>query len=200
MDIPVDAPVFCIDGLCGRSTHVVVRPTTEEVTHLVIKEKEPPHQERLVPIDAVTVSTPDSINLRYTRHQVTKLQPFIEVEHVRIDLPRATGASSIATPFLYAEHETRSVRHEAIPQDELAVCRGASVQATDGHVGRVDEFLIDPDTDVITHLVLREGHLWGEREVTIPVSEIKHLGENTVFLKTDKHKIGALPHTARRRG
>jgi sporulation protein YlmC with PRC-barrel domain len=29
-------------------------------------------------------------------------------------------------------------------------------------VGRVGEILIDAETGEITHLVLREGHLWGQ--------------------------------------
>jgi sporulation protein YlmC with PRC-barrel domain len=74
------------------------------------------------------------------------------------------------------------------------------VEATDGKVGRVDEFLINPKTDHITHLVLREGHPWGRKDVTIPVSQIDHYKENTVYLKLDKHGIEALPAIPVRRG
>jgi hypothetical protein len=45
MDIPVKAVVQCTDGPGGRSTYVVVNPITEQVTHLVVKERQP----RLVP-------------------------------------------------------------------------------------------------------------------------------------------------------
>jgi hypothetical protein len=79
--------------------------------------------------------------------------------------------------------------------------RGARVEATDGHVGRVDEFLVDPMDGHITHLVLREGHLWGEKYVTISVSQIARLEEDAVYLKLDKQSIEALPTiSARRRG
>jgi sporulation protein YlmC with PRC-barrel domain len=83
--------------------------------------------------------------------------------------------------------------NEPIPEDELAIRRGAQVEATDGHVGRVDEFLINPDNDLITHLVLREGHLWGKKDVVIPVSQIDRFEDNTVHLKLDKSEIEALP-------
>ena len=46
---------------------------------------------------------------------------------------------------------------------------GASVEATDGQVGRVQEFVIDPQNNRVTHLVLHEGHLWGKKDVTIPL-------------------------------
>jgi sporulation protein YlmC with PRC-barrel domain len=60
-------------------------------------------------------------------------------------------------------------------------------------VGKVDEFLVDLSDGHITHLVLREGHLWGQKDVTIPVSEIQRIEEDTVYLKLDKHSIEKLP-------
>jgi hypothetical protein len=88
---------------------------------------------------------------------------------------------------------TIPITHQRIPHGELAVQRGARVEATDGHVGRVDEFLVDPVDTHITHLVLREGHLWGQKDVTIPVSHIDRIEEDTVYLKLDKHSVEALP-------
>jgi sporulation protein YlmC with PRC-barrel domain len=85
------------------------------------------------------------------------------------------------------------IEHEHVPAGELAIRRGARVEAADGHVGRVDEFLVDPANGHITHLVLREGHLWGQKDVTVPVSQIERIEEDTVYLKLDKHSIGALP-------
>ena len=200
MDIPIDAEVFCTDGFCGRSTRVVLKPETEEVTHLVVREKEPPHQEILVPVTAVTATTPDSINLRYTKHKITKLQPFTETDYVQVDIPHPAGGVYYMAPYAYPEVETLPVKHEAIPAGELAVRRGASIEATDGHVGRVDEFLVDPENDHITHIVLREGHLWGQKDVTIPISDIERIEENTVYLKIDKRIIEALPSIPVRRG
>jgi sporulation protein YlmC with PRC-barrel domain len=98
----------------------------------------------------------------------------------------------------YVEKEVSSlgllpIEHLHIPSGELAMRRGARVQATDGRVGQVDEFLVNPVNGYITHLVLREGHLWGQKDVTIPVSQIERIEENAVYLKLDKHSIEALP-------
>lgn len=196
MDLSIDAEVFCTDGFCGRATRVVLKPKTEEVTHLVVKEKESPHKEILIPVTAVTATTPDSINLSYTRDKLAQLQPFLETEYVKVDIPRyAGGVYSLAGDF-YSEEEVLPVRHESTPAGELAVHRGARVEATDGRVGRVDEFLVDPGTERVTYLVMREGHLWGKRDVTIPVSAIDHLEEDTIYLKLDKHQVGALPSSS----
>jgi hypothetical protein len=66
-------------------------------------------------------------------------------------------------------------------------------------VGRVDEFLVNPENEHITHLVMREGHLWGQKDVTVPVSAIDHFDEDTVYLKLNKQEIEALPTIAVRR-
>ena len=78
-----------------------------------------------------------------------------------------------------------------IPSGELAVRRGARMEATDGHVGQVDEFWVSPMSERITHLVLRKGRLWGQKDVAIPVSEIDRVEEDA--LKLDKRRVKALP-------
>ena len=193
MDIPVNAEVYCTDGYCGRSTHVILEPATEKVTHLVVREKQWPHVEVLVPVAAVTATTPDSINLRYTRDRLARLQHFIETEYVEVGIPRYAGGTYLMEPYAYPEPEVLTVQHESIPFGELAVRRGTRVEATDGYIGQVDEFLVNPGDDRITHLVLREGHLWGQREVTIPVSQIERIAEDAVYLNLDKHSVEALP-------
>ena len=64
------------------------------------------------------------------------------------------------------------------------------VEAVDGRVGRIDEFLVDPVSEGITHLRMRRGHLWGRRDVTIPVDRIDY---DTVCVKLNKRQVEALP-------
>jgi hypothetical protein len=75
---------------------------------------------------------------------------------------------------------------------ELAVCRGTRVEATDGYVGKVDEFMVNPENGHITHLVMREGHLWGQKDVIIPLPAMGDTRKYTVFLKFDMHQIESL--------
>jgi hypothetical protein len=193
MDIPVNANVQCTDGPCGRSTYVILNPTTDQLTHLVVRQNQSPHAERLVPMDQVEEATPDLIRLRCTGHHLGEMELFIETEFVRVTVPDYASDSYIAWPYVIPKTVTRTVEHEHIPPGELAVRRGARVEATDGHAGRVDEFLVNPSDGHITHLVLREGHLWGQKDVAIPVSEIGYIEEKTVYLKLDKNSIEALP-------
>ena len=88
---------------------------------------------------------------------------------------------------------------EQIPHNELAIHRGSVVEASDGHIGRVDEFIVDQENHHITHLVLLRGHLWGKKDVTIPINEIDRIDEDVVYLKLDKNAVKSLPTVPVRR-
>jgi uncharacterized protein YrrD len=202
IEIPVNATVECTDGVYGTSTHVILNPHTRRVTHLVAKEKAFPHADHLVPATLIQESTPRFVRLRATRQELTALPPFTEMEFVSPDrYPDEYAAgypprSVLFWPDSYradAEPPAFAIEHELTPAGEVAVARGTSVEATHGPVGRVDDFVFDPATERITHLVLRTGHLWGRRDVAIPVEAIERIDELAVRLKLDKHAIGALP-------
>ena len=197
LDIPVNAHVYCDDHFCGRLTRVILNPISSQVTHIVVKDKDSPHAEYLVPMDLVVETTPDRLTLRCDQAGLARQEPFVDVEFV------APEADELAEEDMLGEHEVSlwpyvlsqdvvPVEHERIPLDELAVRRGAAVHAIDGRVGRVDEFLIDAGSDHVTHVVLRKGHLWGDRDVTIPVSDVDRIEADGVTLKLSKHQVAAL--------
>jgi len=74
------------------------------------------------------------------------------------------------------------------------------VEASNGRVGRLDELVLDPKSGVITGFVMRKGHLWGSRDVTVPVDQVRYSDGDTVYLKLDKSAVGALPAMKVRRG
>ncbi len=193
MDIPLNAKVSCLDGPCGQSTYLVLMPTNEEITHVVVSVGSFPGTEYLVPIDRIAESTPESISLNCTREELSKLAIFNQLEFFPSDSQETHTKSYVFWPFVVPDSNGITLENEHIPANELAIRRGANVEATDGRVGRVDEFLINPEDNTITHLVLREGHLWGQKNITIPLSQIDHIEENTVWLKLDKQSIETLP-------
>jgi sporulation protein YlmC with PRC-barrel domain len=196
MDISVNAKVVCTDGLAGHSACVILNPISRRVTHLVVKEMWFPHVERLVPIELVTESTPHEIHLRCAAKNLTELDSFTETEFIQSEDPYHIYDMEEYRlwPYVLPEDEMMMpIEYEQVPHGQLAIHRGAHVRAKDGYVGRVDEFLVDPTNMRISHLVLREGHLWGQKDVTIPVSEIQRIEEDTVYLKLDKQGIEELP-------
>ena len=193
MDIPVDVEVKCCDRNCGRSTYIVLNPVTKEITHLVVKQREFPHTERLVPIDLMVESTPRLIRLRCDAPDLDRMDEFFETQFIPSKRTHIVDGAYLMWPYTYTTQEYVSRDQERIPIDELAIPRGAHVEAEDGRVGRVDEFIVDRESEHITHLVMREGHLWGQRDVTIPVSYIKRIDDDSVYLTIDKASVEALP-------
>jgi len=192
MEIPIDAEVRTADGRYGRSTYIILNPATDTVTHVVVKRDEPPHSEFVVPIELITESTPHYIQLRSTNEELEAMDTFSELEFIRVDIPHQVVGSTMLQPYAVPQQEVVTEEHERIPPGELAVRRGTRVDASDGHIGHVNEFLVDPLNGHITHLILREGHLWGKRDVTIPVGQIERIAEGTVHLKLNKREVDAL--------
>ena len=93
-----------------------------------------------------------------------------------------------------ADHDPHvSVTYDRIPKGEVEVRRASDVTSSDGHhLGEVDGFLVDDD-DAITHFVLERGHLWGRREVTIPINAVGQVFTDAVTLTLTKDEVGELP-------
>ena len=128
------------------------------------------------------------------------MDPFIKTSFIDQKMPDYSaygggyGNGMVYWPYAsFNETVQVQVNHRQIPVGELAVHRGTRVEATDGFVGKVDEFVVNPQNSLITHLVMREGHLWGKKDVIIPLSAMGETHEDTVFLTLDKHEIELLP-------
>ena len=172
METPLKANVECTDGARGRSVCVLINPTSEQVTHLVVEENAGLHTDYVVPVESVGTVIAGTIQLHCSRAELEKMDPFVRTRFVaqptRVqDYPVGGGMQSGMGPYYYLPYVTRHVTGQVpveelqIPVGELAVQRGTRVEATDGYVGHVDEFVVNPKNGHITHLVMREGHLWG---------------------------------------
>jgi sporulation protein YlmC with PRC-barrel domain len=197
MNIFLKAEIHCTDGAGGNATALVLNPATQVATHLVIDPKGHGHDEYLLPLDLVAESNAKRIDVRCSRAELDQLATFtmmVQVESQgldRMDAQALMGAESHSgigfQDFSFAGGgSSEMVEVEAIPESELAVRHGIPVEATDGKAGEVDGFTIDPETRRITHLVLREGHLFSKKDVEIPVNEIDRIGEAAVHLNIPK--------------
>jgi sporulation protein YlmC with PRC-barrel domain len=215
IDLPMKAEVHCSDGVAGRSTYVVGSPINRRITHLVVQSLRPPFLEYLVPVDQVDETSNDRINLKCTRDDLIKMQPFEYEEYIPTEFPdylcwpyvlpeqpyfSASGPSIgylLPAPWERMKEEIpyADVKRQNLPAGELALQRSARVEATDGYVGQVDELLINSNSMQVTHLVLLERHIFQTREITIPVSQIDHIAEGTIYLKLDRQSVEVLPTT-----
>jgi len=195
-DMPLGKDVYCTDGLAGHSTHLILNPLKQRMTHLVVRKRRFPHSDHLVPTELVTETTGSLIRLSCSTRELTLLDPFtethfIEVDPLELDYP---FTPILMWPYVTPEEELLLIDEERVPPGELAVGRGVQVHDADGgYVGAVDEFLVDPTDERVTHLVVREGHLWNRKEVMIPMSQVARMAEETVYLALDRRQIAVLP-------
>jgi hypothetical protein len=200
MDIPVRAQVDCTDGPCGHIAYLILNPTTDQVTHVVVGMGLFPESARLIPVGKVTACrAPDRVCLSLSKAELEQAEPFIEADFLGSGSNDPDADTYMVWPYAEIDAGMVVVEHKRIPKGEVEVHRGARVLATDGAVGQVDAFLIDPTNDRTTHLLLREGHLWGQQDVSIAVSEIERIERNAVYLRLDKRAIAALPAVATRK-
>ncbi len=202
MEIPLQAQVECTDGVCGLSVYVLINPLADEVTSLVVRETST-NTEYIVPVDMISATIVDTIRLSCNKAELEQMKPFVKTDFIEEKMPvgnigLAGGAYGMGSyyyiPYVTPELTVQvPVEHLQIPPGELAVRRGTRVEAKDGYVGKVDEFVVNPQTGHITYLVMREGHLWGAKNVIIPLSAMDDTGDDTLFLNLDKHQIESLP-------
>jgi hypothetical protein len=195
MDIPIHAKVICQDEQIGSSILVIINPVARTITHLVVRKKEfPVGEDYLIPVEWVKTSTPEEIHLTCSREEFDQAKPFVTTEFINENMPLLDYMPGSYLTWPYVSTQIPVVLHKQIPQGELAIGRGAHVDARDGYIGRVDEFLVTVPDSHITHLVLREGHFWGQKDITIPVAEIDRIDEDgTVHLELTRAEIEKLP-------
>jgi sporulation protein YlmC with PRC-barrel domain len=210
MRLELGTPVRCADGVLGELMDVVVDPTSRRVTHLVVGPKAEPGDARLVPI---ALADPDddspAIVLACTREDAAALESLDEVAYLRADqipvadpdwdvgvedylaMPYYSATGIGDDPGLYDTHVT--ISYHRVPKGEVEVRRSSLVTSSDDHLlGRVDGFVVDAGQH-ITHLVLERGHLWGRREVTIPIGAVAAVETDAVTIDLTREQVGELP-------
>ena len=195
INIPLNVTVKCTDGAVGKSTSVIINPVSRKVTHFVALDSH--GVQRLVPLDQVEETSADTITLRCNRGALENMDKFIVDHYITSSRYSNYGGSQGAyyTPYVVQKQEKTSIliEEEQIPEGETSINRGTIVEATDGEVGKVDELLINPDSGEITHVILRMGQALSKKEIAIPVSAVRSVVGEHVYLKLDKQGISSLP-------
>jgi hypothetical protein len=82
--------------------------------------------------------------------------------------------------------------YDRVPKDKIEVRRASAVISSDDHrLGHVDGFVVDSE-ELITHLVLEQGHLWGKHEITIPIKAVASIENDEVKLSLSKEQVADL--------
>ena len=200
------ASASCSDGSCGEVRRLIIDPATDTITHLVIQPGRHRETARLVPLSLVE-TTAGGIRLRCTRAEFDGLDRAEES-----DLVESVGSGGLFSDGMAhsggaayapvggagqlinvgAQPSRKVVIEDVIPHGEIQVCPGDRVYATDGEIGRVRGCLADAGDDRVTHVLLQEGHLWGRKEVAIPLSAVRGV-EDGIALNITKQQVENLP-------
>ena len=87
----------------------------------------------------------------------------------------------------------QAVTVDSVPPGEADVRRDLTVCATDGEIGQVQGLVVEPGGHHVTHVLLQEGHLWGRKEVAIPIGAVTKIGTLLIHLSLTKHQVEDLP-------
>jgi sporulation protein YlmC with PRC-barrel domain len=202
----IGSEVSTEDGVCGELSRVVIDPVARSLTHLVVE----PHSRlglgRLVPIELVDPNA-DGIRLRCSAAQFEALQDaeatnFLSGAEEQLGYepeqafvlpyyglrgadPGMAGVTLAGMP--------QHVSYDRVPVGEVDMRRGEHVHASDGVIGRIQGLVIDPGDHHVTHVLLEEGHVWGKKEVAIPISAITDVTAEGAQVSLSKDEIRELP-------
>jgi sporulation protein YlmC with PRC-barrel domain len=205
--------VNCTDGVYGELADIVIDPLEKRVVHLVV-QPERGEGARLVPIQLVngTDDEQPEIELECTLDKAQGFESVHEAAFLRLgenpvkDPDWDVGVEDVlAMPYYYAgqgnvgqegqasELAPMTVSYDRVPKGEVEVRRASAVISADGHsLGEVDGFVVNADKH-ITHFVLERGHLWGRKEVTIPIGALARIETDEVHIALSKDEVCALP-------
>lgn len=209
-EFTLGAKANCSDGYCGVIRRTILDPATDTVTHLVIEPRHRGELGRLVPVELVDAAG-EEIALRCTIAEFEGLDPAEEIELVE-DAGYAGGYGPAEAVQGYGNvgsfgtggsasgmgigmglgHRPQAFVSHAVPLGETEVGRHEHVHATDGEIGQVEGFIVNQADHAVTHILLKEGHLWGRKQVAIPVSAVASVAGG-IRLNITKKQVEDLP-------
>jgi sporulation protein YlmC with PRC-barrel domain len=207
VEFAIGAEVSCVDGICGRLTRVVVDPVARAVTDLVVEPDDRAGLARLVPIElALPVGRgAEGIRLTCTLAQFAQFDSAEETQFIPgtrgyeiygpeqvLSWPYYRLGDTVMDPDAEGK-VSQTVTVDTVPLGEVDVRRGQPVHATDGTIGHVQGLVVDPATEHVTHVLLQEGHLWGRKQVAIPISAVTGVDDDGIGLNITKQEVQDLP-------
>jgi sporulation protein YlmC with PRC-barrel domain len=210
MRLEIGDRVRCTDGVYGELADIVIDPLEKRVTHLVVQPEQGEGEARLVPIQLAKGRDDEQreIELECTLDEAQGFESVHEAAYLRLGESPAedpdwdVGVEDVLAMPYYAgvgdpypgEIPTHmTMYYDRVPKGKVEVRRASAVISADGHsLGEVDGFVVDAD-EQITHFVLERGHLWGRKEVTIPIGAVARIESDAVHVALSKDEVGALP-------
>jgi len=204
VELELGTRVRCGEAVVGKVADVVIDPATRRLTHIVVET--PEEQARLVPAGLVNEETggDEGVALTCTVEEFGALESIRDFAFVRFDeFPEPDAETDVGVEDVIAmpayeavgvgEFDSNlGVTFDRIPRGEAEIRRSSPVNSSDGHrLGHAEAFVIAGGN--VTHILLERGHLWGTRDVTIPIEAVKSIETDSVTVSLSKDEVGKLP-------
>jgi hypothetical protein len=202
------SPVSCSDGGVGELGDVLVDPGTRRLTHVVVLTSD--GEARLAPTELLAGGGGgQDLALGCTAAEFGQLETIREFAYVDIgqlpepDLESDVGVEDVLSVpypdlgefggYVGEFDSSAAVTYDRIPKGTVEIRGSSVVLSADGHdLGSPEAVLVD-DVGTITAVVLERGHLWGKRDVTIPVDAAATLETDLVTVGLSRDGVDALP-------
>jgi sporulation protein YlmC with PRC-barrel domain len=190
----------CRDGYRGEVRAVVLEPADGTVTHLVVEPEGRSGLARLVPLDLAEVAREGTVlscteaEFRDLEAAEQTLAEFTLAYQAPVQLlpPGWRGAGGPVTQGGAIPRIPEKETVDVIPPGEVEEHHGGRVHATDGDIGQVRGLLIDPVSRRVTHVLVREGHLLGRRDVAVPFGTVTAFDDG-IRLSITRQQVRDLP-------
>jgi sporulation protein YlmC with PRC-barrel domain len=208
MQIRLGTHVCCEGSVIGEVADVVIDPASRRLTHVVVEAND--SEVRLVPASLVAEGEAEGHELviSCTKEEFDGLRSVLEFSYASLDeFPASDGDSDvgvetvISMPLYGAEEfgdyageygSSVGLAYHRIPKGEAEVRRSSPVIAAGGHqIGSACGFVLYDGR--VTHVVLERGHLWGTRDITIPIDAVEAIETDELRLSITKEEVSALP-------
>jgi sporulation protein YlmC with PRC-barrel domain len=204
MQVELGTDVRCEGETVGKIADVVIDPATSRLTHIVVETSD--EQSRLVPAELLSEETggDEGVALTCTADEFRALESVRDFAFLRYDeFPAPDDGSDIGVQDVVAmpayeavgvaEFDSNvGVAFDRIPHGDAEIRRSSPVNSSDGHrLGHAEAFVVADGK--VTHILLERGHLWGTRDVTIPIEAVQSIETDSVTVNMSKDEVGALP-------
>lgn len=195
----------------GTLNRVIIDPGTREVTHLVIEKGFLFSTNKVVSIEAVNPDSDENIVLLTSEDDLDEYRDFEDAQYVDVD-EAERPADELEYAYWYPPLSAtwwRPAMHMPppamttfipkpnssidIPEGSIAMQEGAEVYSRDEkQVGSIEQLIVHPEDNRITHFVVGEGLLFRENKL-IPVTWVADIEEDKVRLSVGAGTLERLP-------
>ena len=204
----------------GDVKHVVVEPTTSEISHLIIEQGFIFTVDKVLPVGLIARQKDDSLYLNQSSDKldlmdyeesyfVNRHDPEIVRDGNNVEVDSAVVPQSVyyypPTPYsgfgsyywglpgFAAVDPVQEVVVKNVPEGSLVIEEGADVFSSDGdHVGDVYSVHIDSETKRITHFVISQGLVFKDYKL-IPVFWVNGANADGITVAVSTEQMKQLP-------